>query len=90
MEGNDKSGEEDTSESDWEPEAEIVPKERDTSRSGRQRKRPSFFQEFESQENNLDNILQEFEQTQVRFIIPSVYMNEIFLPTTIHINSLPN
>ena len=38
MEGNDKSGEEDTSESDWEPEAEIVPKERDTSRSGRQRK----------------------------------------------------
>merc|ERR1712198_297587 len=64
MEGNDKSGEEDTSESDWEPEAEIVPKERDTSRSGRQRKRPSFFQEFESQENNLDNILQEFEQTQ--------------------------
>ena len=73
MEGNDKSGEEDTSESDWEPEAEIVPKERDTSRSGRQRKRPSFFQEFESQENNLDNILQEFEQTQVRFIIPSVY-----------------
>ena len=63
----------DSDESDWEPEAEILPPEREQTRSGRQRKRPSFFQEFESQENNLDNILQEFEQTQVRFIIPSVY-----------------
>ena len=60
-----QSGGEGTSESDWEPEADIMPKERDTTRSGRQRKRPSFFQEFESQENNLDTILQEFEQTQV-------------------------
>ena len=61
---DDKSNDEDTTESDWEPEADIVPKERE-SRSGRQRKRPSFFQEFESQENNLDSILAEFEQTQV-------------------------
>ena len=38
-------GEEDeTSESDWEPEADIVPTEREQTRSGRQRKRPSFFQ----------------------------------------------
>lgn len=62
--GGGLSGGEGTSESDWEPEADIMPKERDTTRSGRQRKRPSFFQEFESQENNLDTILQEFEQTQ--------------------------
>ena len=59
------SEEEDSTESDWEPEAEIVPQAREKSRSGRQRKRPSFFQEFESQENNLDSILAEFEQTQV-------------------------
>ena len=52
-------------ESDWEPEAEVMPPEREQTRSGRQRKRPSFFQEFESQENNLDSILAEFEQTQV-------------------------
>ena len=38
-------GEDDeTSESDWEPEADIVPTEREQTRSGRQRKRPSFFQ----------------------------------------------
>ena len=54
----------DSDESDWEPEAEVMPVQRET-RSGRQRKRPSFFQEFESQENNLDSILAEFEQTQV-------------------------
>ena len=65
-EGVDYSEEEDSTESDWEPEAEIVPQAREKSRSGRQRKRPSFFQEFESQENNLDSILAEFEQTQVR------------------------
>ena len=59
------SEEEDSTESDWEPEAEIVPAAREKSRSGRQRKRPSFFQEFESQENNLDSILAEFEQNQV-------------------------
>lgn len=64
-EGAKSAAEGDTSESDWEPEADIVPRERETSRSGRQRKRPSFFQEFESQENNLDNILADFEQTQV-------------------------
>ena len=58
-------GELDSDESDWEPEAEILPPEREQTRSGRQRKRPSFFQEFESQENNLDSILAEFEQTQV-------------------------
>ena len=55
----------DSDESDWEPEAEVMPPEREQTRSGRQRKRPSFFQEFESQENNLDSILAEFEQTQV-------------------------
>ena len=55
-------------ESDWEPEAEVLPAQRET-RSGRQRKRPSFFQEFESQENNLDSILAEFEQTQVSYHI---------------------
>lgn len=54
-----------STESDWEPEADIVPQAREKSRSGRQRKRPSFFQEFESQENNLDSILAEFEQNQV-------------------------
>lgn len=53
-------------ESDWEPEAEVMPPEREQTRSGRQRKRPSFFQEFESQENNLDSILAEFEQTQAK------------------------
>ena len=31
-------------ESDWEPEAEIKPPSREQTRSGRQRKRPSFFQ----------------------------------------------
>merc|ERR1719435_860121 len=55
----------DSDESDWEPEAEVMPVQRET-RSGRQRKRPSFFQEFESQENNLDSILAEFEQTQAK------------------------
>ena len=64
--GGDDSEEEATTESDWEPEAEIVPAAREKSRSGRQRKRPSFFQEFESQENNLDSILAEFEQNQVK------------------------
>lgn len=34
-------------------------------RSQRQRKRPSFFQEFENEENNLDKILDEFEQEQM-------------------------
>ena len=63
--GGDDSEEEASTESDWEPEAEIVPAAREKSRSGRQRKRPSFFQEFESQENNLDSILAEFEQNQV-------------------------
>ena len=38
--GNDNSSDE----SDWEPEAEIMPPEREQTRSGRQRKRPSFFQ----------------------------------------------
>ena len=36
-----------------------------TQRSNRQRKRPSFFQEFENEENNLDKILDEFEQEQL-------------------------
>lgn len=35
------------------------------SRSGRKRKRPSFFQEFEDEENNLDKILDDFEQEQL-------------------------
>lgn len=51
-------------ESDWEPEAEVKPPTRESTRSGRQRKRPSFFQEFESQENNLDTILEQFEKQQ--------------------------
>lgn len=34
-------------------------------RSGRQRKRPSFFQDFENEEQNLDKILDEFEQQQM-------------------------
>ena len=33
--------------------------------SSRNRKRPSFFQEFENEENNLDKILDDFEQEQV-------------------------
>ena len=60
--GEDEAG---SDESDWEPEAELSVGQRE-SRSGRQRKRPSFFQEFESQENNLDHILQEFEETQAK------------------------
>ena len=74
-EGVDYSEEEDSTESDWEPEAEIVPQAREKSRSGRQRKRPSFFQEFESQENNLDSILAEFEQTQVTTKTMSLRVN---------------
>uniref|UniRef100_A0A0K2TZ89 C2H2-type domain-containing protein n=1 Tax=Lepeophtheirus salmonis TaxID=72036 RepID=A0A0K2TZ89_LEPSM len=35
-------------------------------RSGRQRKRPSFFQEFENEENNLDRILDDFELQQIQ------------------------
>lgn len=35
------------------------------SRSGRKRKRPSFFQEFENEESNLDKILDDFEQEQL-------------------------
>ena len=34
-------------------------------RSSRKRKRPSFFQEFENEENNLDKILDEFEMEQI-------------------------
>ena len=34
-------------------------------RTGRQRKRPSFFQDYENEENNLDKILDEFEQEQI-------------------------
>ncbi len=34
-------------------------------RSTRKRKRPSFFQEFENEENNLDKILDEFEMEQI-------------------------
>lgn len=60
-----KDDNEGSDESDWEPEAELSVGQRE-SRSGRQRKRPSFFQEFESQENNLDHILQEFEETQAK------------------------
>jgi hypothetical protein len=37
-------GDDDSEESDWEPEAEVMPPEREQTRSGRQRKRPSFFQ----------------------------------------------
>ena len=66
-EGGDDGKDDDggSDESDWEPEAELSVSQRE-SRSGRQRKRPSFFQEFESQENNLDHILQEFEETQAK------------------------
>lgn len=62
--GKDGGDDEDSDESDWEPEAEIKPPTREGNRSGRQRKRPSFFQEFESQENNLDSILEQFEKQQ--------------------------
>ena len=34
-------------------------------RSSRKRKRPSFFQEFENEENNLDKILDDFELEQI-------------------------
>ena len=34
-------------------------------RSSRERKRPSFFQEFENEESNLDKILDDFEQEQI-------------------------
>ena len=34
-------------------------------RNTRQRKRPSFFQDYENEENNLDKILDEFEQEQI-------------------------
>ena len=34
-------------------------------RSARKRKRPSFFQEFENEENNLDKILDDFELEQI-------------------------
>lgn len=34
-------------------------------RTSRQRKRPSFFQDYENEENNLDKILDEFEQEQI-------------------------
>ena len=37
----------------------------DVQRTGRQRKRPSFFQDFENEEQNLDKILDEFEQQQI-------------------------
>merc|ERR1719232_799691 len=34
-------------------------------RTSRMRKRPSFFQDYENEENNLDKILDEFEQEQI-------------------------
>jgi hypothetical protein len=34
-------------------------------RNTRQRKRPSFFQDYENEENNLDKMLDEFEQEQI-------------------------
>ena len=50
-------------------------------RTSRQRKRPSFFQDYENEENNLDKILDEFEQEQVRgnvpdyfFLVPSIVL----------------
>merc|ERR1712088_879981 len=36
-----------------------------STRESRARKRPSFFQEYENEENNLDKILDEFEQEQI-------------------------
>ena len=47
----------DSEESDWEPEAEIMPPEREQTRSGRQRKRPSFFQVSHSSLLLLDFLL---------------------------------
>ena len=44
MQGRLSGGGNDSEESDWEPEAEVMPPEREQTRSGRQRKRPSFFQ----------------------------------------------
>ena len=40
-----------------------------STRESRSRKRPSFFQEYENEEDNLDKILDEFEQEQVRIYV---------------------
>ena len=42
--GSDEDSENQSGGSDWEPEAEVLPPARSETRSGRQRKRPSFFQ----------------------------------------------
>ena len=64
--GSDGSGSDSWSE-DEDPSFSEKPKiKREASeRSSRARKRPSFFQEYENEEDNLDKILDEFEQEQV-------------------------
>ena len=66
--GSDGSGSDSWSE-DEDPSFSEKPKiKREASeRSSRARKRPSFFQEYENEEDNLDKILDEFEQEQVTF-----------------------
>ena len=66
--GSDGSGSDSWSE-DEDPSFSEKPKiKREASeRSSRARKRPSFFQEYENEEDNLDKILDEFEQEQVIF-----------------------
>ena len=51
--GKDGGDDEDSDESDWEPEAEIKPPTREGNRSGRQRKRPAFFQVLNKIQFNL-------------------------------------
>lgn len=64
--GSDGSGSDSWSE-DEDPSFSEKPKiKREASeRSSRARKRPSFFQEYENEEDNLDKILDEFEQEQI-------------------------
>merc|ERR1712001_425141 len=47
------------------PISEKVARQMPERKSGRKQKRPSFFQEFEEEEDNLDNILDDFELEQI-------------------------
>ena len=58
----------DIAENDWKPHAVVMQPNREQTLSDGQRKSPAFFQEFERQENNLDSIVAEFEQTQVKSV----------------------
>lgn len=69
--GNDSSGSDSDFGSDEDPSFDekkphqIKIKREASERSSRARKRPSFFQEYENEEDNLDKILDEFEQEQI-------------------------